>query len=255
MGILQKWADINFQKEITRDGSPSLMLCSDGERGESMHHSGGAWSETDYIYGKPLRLVFARIKAPCILSVGLGLGYNEFLVAKIAHENNQSFQILSFESVQELRESFLSWIKQAPLSAEIQATYDQMASFVCHNDNLLIEELKKILRDAYNAGQWVLADSLTQEFKPKGCFHIALYDAFSGKTSPQLWEESFLIQFIQAYSDSDFIFSTYACRKSLKDAFQGTQLKFIQRDGFLGKRNSSIGLKGLFTQSQDSEIC
>ena len=41
-----EFAQTRFTIEITADGSPTLKL---PEQGESMHHSGGAAKETDYI--------------------------------------------------------------------------------------------------------------------------------------------------------------------------------------------------------------
>ncbi|MFZ4405454.1 MAG: hypothetical protein ACOYOK_15255 [Pseudobdellovibrionaceae bacterium] len=54
----------NFTAEITEDGSPTLRLKQSSTAkfptGESMHHSGGAATETLYIYGYAIQQVFER---------------------------------------------------------------------------------------------------------------------------------------------------------------------------------------------------
>ncbi|MBK7845346.1 MAG: hypothetical protein IPJ71_17000 [Bdellovibrionales bacterium] len=67
-----------FQIEITQDGSPTLRLRDSSGLGESMHNLKGAFSETLYIYLPTLQRAFEWQEPETrLLSVGLGLGYNE----------------------------------------------------------------------------------------------------------------------------------------------------------------------------------
>ena len=83
---MKSWQDIGFEVEITRDGSPSLHLIATVDPtkpfGETMHHSGGAITETNLIYGIPIAEIFVKMNSPQFLIVGLGLGYIEMIIAR-----------------------------------------------------------------------------------------------------------------------------------------------------------------------------
>jgi hypothetical protein len=79
MGI--KWQENGYEVVITADGSPSLRSLSIPTL-ESMHHSGGALSETESIYTPVFRQVLDLIPQARFFSLGLGLGYNEWIWAR-----------------------------------------------------------------------------------------------------------------------------------------------------------------------------
>ena len=85
---MKLWRDIGFEIEITGDGSPSLRLLESvdpaKDKGESMHHSGGACAETLLIYGQPIALTLQKVEKAHFLIVGLGLGYIELTIAREA---------------------------------------------------------------------------------------------------------------------------------------------------------------------------
>ena len=99
-----RWSHQDYEFVSTGDGSPTLKWLK-GTKGyhgepETMHHMGGAYSETQGIYGEILREIFPHGKGS-VVSVGLGLGYIEMLVAVEAIKHNLSPKIvrtLSFES-------------------------------------------------------------------------------------------------------------------------------------------------------------
>ncbi|MNL45541.1 bifunctional tRNA (mnm(5)s(2)U34)-methyltransferase/FAD-dependent cmnm(5)s(2)U34 oxidoreductase [compost metagenome] len=76
-----------------------------------------------------------------------------------------------------------------------------------------------------------------------GDYSGILYDAFSSKTTPHLWEEEFLKSFFQCAA-ADAMVSTYACKATLKRALKDSGFEVIVREGFLGKRNSTLALRG-----------
>ncbi|MEO0336841.1 MAG: hypothetical protein AAF202_10620, partial [Pseudomonadota bacterium] len=70
-----------YRRLTTKDGSPTLEITVEGVN-ENMHNFHGAFSETDYIYGEALRWALASpVPTLRVLSVGLGLGYNEIMTA------------------------------------------------------------------------------------------------------------------------------------------------------------------------------
>lgn len=248
----QRWSDIGFEVEFTGDGSPSLRLLkavfADAEKGESMHHSGGAAAETELIYGQVLRRCFQEIPQPHFLSVGLGLGYVELVaVRESLLKQNPHFTLESFELVPELRQWFLVWLQGGPLSEEVQQVYDLVLKFVLHETPYLKpENLKELLLEKKENQQWSLQGALTESFVLARKSQGLLFDAFSAKTTPEIWTEEFLADFFARATDENAVVATYACRGSLKRALQQAGFEIEVRPGFQGKRNSTRAYKGIF---------
>jgi hypothetical protein len=251
MNTLQRWSEIEFEVEITGDGSPSLRLIRgsspDREKGESMHHSGGAAEETELIYGKVIRQCFQHVLEPHFISVGLGLGYVELTVAREALlQQNLNFTLESFELVPELRACFSLWLKGQELSPEIQGVYDQVLTYVLKDSCIAPQKLKDCLCQKLESEAFTLQGPLDSGSVLRAKAHCLLFDAFSAKTSPDLWTEEFLVEFFNKATNSDAMISTYASRTALKKALKTAEFFVEVREGFKGKRNSTLALKGLF---------
>lgn len=247
MNTPQSWHEIGFEVEITGDGSPSLRLCQGQDKGEAMHHSGGAAEETELIYGRIIHRCFESIDRPHFISVGLGLGYVELTVAREALlKNNSSFSMDSFELVPELRESFKSWLKGERLSEEVGDVYTQVLKYILKETSLSPEDVKKFLYGKYQSQHWALQGPLDHKSTFISKAHGVLFDAFSAKTTPELWSEEFLVDFFKKTTAENSLVSTYASRATLKRALKAADFLVETREGFKGKRNSTLGLKGLF---------
>lgn len=251
---MKSWVDIGFEIEITGDGSPSLRLLqsvdASKDRGESMHHSGGACSETLMIYGEPIAQVFQKIQKPHFLVVGLGLGYIELVIAREAlragKEPEEVGLITSYESVPELREFFFLWLEdqKESLHAEVWTTYEQVLEQVIRGTELSPGKLKFFLRKHFkNVSD--IQTALNADVVLPSKYHCILYDAFSSKTSPHLWEEEFLNYILKTGTFENSLLSTYACKGTLKRALKQQGFEVILREGFQGKRNSTLGLKNI----------
>ncbi len=251
---MSEWGKIGFEIETTGDGSLSLYLIQKNvdyrEHGETMHHSAGAVSETQLIYGTVIQRCFSLISKPHFLVIGLGLGYIELnIVKELLMQGKGSAdlgQIISYESVPELRNYFLMWIRRELLPPEIQNTYDSVLQATLKDSGLSEDLFRKTLYDIYTSNKGHVREALNIDTQISEKFHCVLYDAFSFKTTPYLWEEDFLISFLNQVSTPDFIFSTYACRSSLKKALSEAGIKPIIQAGFKGKRKTIQGQKGLF---------
>lgn len=246
---MKSWAEIGFEIETTGDGSPSLRLLESVDptkyRGESMHHSGGAGAETLLIYGQTATQVFEKQNAPHFVVVGLGLGYIEMTIARQALLVDKEIgRITSFESVPELRSYFWHWLYEGrtAMNETIWQTYEWVARSVIGETGLSIEDLKKRLRPLFTK-ESEIHGPLDSDFKLPDRYHGIMYDAFSSKTTPHLWDEDFLYRFLVEGAAEFSIFSTYACRGSLKRALQKSGFEVLIREGFQGKRNSTWGLK------------
>jgi S-adenosylmethionine-dependent methyltransferase len=241
MNTPQTWAQIGFEVEITGDGSPTLRLMP----GECMHHSGGAAAETELIYGRVIHHCFAKIENPHFLSVGLGLGYVEMSVAREALlKQNLNFTLESFELVPELREYLKRWLKGQSLSPEITSVYESVLKYVLKGCNLNPEELKRLLVAKLEFHQWHLQGPLLSESEFMAKAHCLLFDAFSAKTSPDLWSEEFLVAFFKRAMAANSLVSTYASRGALKRALKTAGFAVETQEGFKGKRNSTMAFQG-----------
>lgn len=249
---MKSWSDIGFEIEITGDGSPSLRLLESVDptkpRGESMHHSGGACTETLLIYGEPIHNVLKKIHRPNFLIVGLGLGYIELVIAREALlQNKEVGLITSYESVPELREFFFHWLWRdlSKLSKEVSDVYELLAAHILKDTSLSVLDLKKFLHPHFQKSSDIRG-ALSAEISLESKYHCILYDAFSSKTSPFLWEEDFLSKFLQEGAAEQSLLSTYACKGSLKRALRQQGFEVHIREGFQGKRNSTLGVKNFF---------
>ena len=234
-----KWG---FLLERTLDGSPTLRLINGmPENGETMHHSGGAFSETLYIYGRALEFTYLQQPDPSILSVGLGLGYVETLAAAWAvKRGSHNWQLQSFEYVEGLRQAFHSFYK----GRWENAIYHEILERTSQALDVDSGQIRQALRLALQEGRLQLKGELkSSELRPES-YHLICYDAFSAKTNPTLWSEEFLAEVLSS-GRSDFCgFSTYACQGNLKRSLKKAQFDMEIRAGFFGKRNCTWAFRG-----------
>jgi len=236
----------NFDVERTKDGSPTLRLKSKTENiqnvaeekpPESMHHCAGAAAETHYIYGTALKKIFAlQAKNTLhILVVGLGLGYIEILAAGINQEfPHIKLKITSYEIDAELKQNFQNWI----MGDNNFPIYNKVCRHLGYEPSGIKTVLQNVdlqIQDALNASTVFSAGA-----------HIICFDAFSRKTTQELWSEEFLQYFLSKACDQDCVFATYACTGDLRRALGTQGFTVIKRAGFTEKRNSTLALRGLF---------
>lgn len=227
---------------LTGDGSPSFALDTT-EKTELMHHRGGAYSETCYIYGPAIEAAMKLCREPQVLSVGLGLGYNELLTACLALQNgkSQAYRLQSFEVDSWLAEKFLNFIMGRDSGdPEMEVYRDMLSRFpefpICES-----------LRCAFAEKRWTLHGALESPAQIHGGTHSYLWDAFSQKTTPALWDQKFLEASFQTGSREGQFVATYACNAALKKALREQGFQIQIRPGFQGKRECTWGTKGIFT--------
>ncbi|MGZ3692194.1 MAG: MnmC family methyltransferase, partial [Pseudobdellovibrio sp.] len=206
---------------------------------ESMHHSGGAAAETEYIYKSVIEKSLQVKPGARLGVVGLGLGYIEISWALAVIKNNLQIDppsVVSYEIDEELKIKFKEWCERRDLKTFI---YDQMVEALETGfDHELIKNL--ITQKTEFKG-----DLLTDYEKDKS-LNIVCYDAFSSKTTAALWSEDFLNQFIQKACAEDCVFTTYACTGVLKKVLKENGFILLTRLGFKGKRDSTLAVRGKF---------
>lgn len=246
---MQAFQKMGFDLEQTADHSWTLRMQkshdwseSEPRSGESMHHSGGAFSETCYIYGPQLEWGLFHHPAPKILSIGLGLGYVEILSATLAVvAQNKKWKLDSFEIVEGLRAEFEKFIIHHPESHPYANIIDRMSqSFLVPKD-----QIHQSLKLALIEERLQLHGDLTKFDLQKNDYQLICQDAFSKKTNPDLWSEEFLAKMLAACDENFCSVSSYASLGPLKRSLKATGFQLCVRPGFHGKRNCTMATRGL----------
>jgi S-adenosyl-L-methionine-dependent methyltransferase len=247
---MQKGKDhLDFLFVVTQDGSPTLRLTSPEGESESMHSLRGAFSETVYIYGAAIERCLKERFEPRILSLGLGLGYVELLAVALQLRDapTSEFGGESFELLPELREFFYSWtlgeLEKVP--ADFVRAYDEILDFTARATGIESSRIRSQLAELLKTGRWVLSGPLDAKTEVHGPFGCLCFDAFSSKTSPDLWTEEFLDQFFAKVAAPGCVLSTYACTGALKRTLKANRFDVTIRAGFGSKRDSTFAVREL----------
>lgn len=237
----------NLEFQITKDGSPTALHLGSSNP-ETMHHTNGALAETIYVYGPAIQWGLEKTLSPRILSIGLGLGYLEFLVAaKCLIENeprknlSDEFYLESFESDKKLSTNLIAYLNDQP--NEMKSTYDLILKKFEEQLDVDSEDIKNLLLEAYDNGSWVIRSALDSGTTFNIKFDVIMYDLYSSKTIESLWTEDFLNQFLKSSADTNCAFATYSSKGNLKRALKNHDFKLVERVGFDGKRESTLGFR------------
>ena len=241
--------EIGFEIEKTKDDSPTLRLIKSAEAdlesghrgGESMHHTGGAFSETCLIYGQAFQYGFEKNQNPVIVSLGLGLGYVEVLaiVFSMLHNSSQ-FQILSYETVPGLRKNF----EEFYLKQKNSETYEWILNKMAETYKLKSYDLRNQVKKALEENRLQLKGDFISEESNLKSFDVFCYDAYSKKTSPELWDENLMAKIFSKGSEKSCV-SSYASNGVLKRALTQANYHFEVLEGFQGKRNRTWAYRRL----------
>jgi hypothetical protein len=244
---------LQFQFVETADGSLTARL---GES-ETMHSLRGAFNETVYIYGTAFEVAQNElgIEEPTVFSLGLGLGYVEILSAALALKSGVKPSGESFELINELNTSFASWaLSKTPLHNQTSSPaafvppeiYDQIARRTCESvksDHVSLDTLRSAIGNALNEKEWILSGPLTPHSQMTKKFNCVAFDAFSSKSTPELWTREFLDHFLASACDDACVLSTYACTGHLKRALIDAGFELRIREGYASKRDSTLAVR------------
>lgn len=247
---------IQFTHVTTEDQSPTVRIGTGDHQSEAMHSLRGAFSETVYIYGSAIDTCLERGFPPKVLSLGLGLGYVELLAAGLslkkaatlpaseAENFLRSFGGESFELLPELRDWFHSWLLQnGEVPEDFRSIYDAILERTASHTEIPAASIRTLLATAVNEGRWRIREALSAETEFIGKFGCICFDAFSSKTSPELWTESFLLEFFAKVCEPKCVLSTYACTGALKRALRTSGFELNIREGFSSKRDSTFAVR------------
>lgn len=240
-----------FQFVPTGDGSPTLEFHYDSGVVEKMHHGKGAFSETLYIY-KP------ALSGTRILSIGLGLGYNEIMTAGYAVKEGleDTFFLMSFEKETFLSSQLLSYLQQTTfidLSAffpptalrdDFMIAFEDIFTRMAAHFGIEASQIRSTLSNWVLQSQWMLqGEFVVANGMQQDPFHGIFFDAFSDKMSPEFWSEEFLGHFLDLWAAPSCILSTYAAKGILTRALKAKGFNVELREGFGGKKESTLAFR------------
>jgi tRNA U34 5-methylaminomethyl-2-thiouridine-forming methyltransferase MnmC len=228
---------------MTADGSPTLEFRRDDGYVEKMHHSGGALSESRYIYRQALKMAQEFGPPVGVLSFGLGLGYNELItVAELRRAGVENWTIWSFEAVDFLREEFESWILGQRTSALYDVT-ETVARTVAAACEIAPDKLKKYISEALATGHLRLQGPFPECKRDCSSINAVYYDAYSKKMNPELWTEDYIVQSLKPVLANQCVIATYAATGTLNRALKELGFRLLDKPGFLGKRESTLAIR------------
>ncbi|MCB0347306.1 MAG: hypothetical protein KDD37_00650 [Bdellovibrionales bacterium] len=225
-----------FEIVITKDGSPSLAFFKDGFS-QMMHSSKGAFSETEFVYGKALDLAFEHFDSVQALSVGLGFSYVE--LTAVARKKSKDLEMISYEKEPRLRIAWTQFINGAP--SEFSEVYEKILSMYCEHHKLE----KEVFVDFFKSSKFQLKEALDINTPINSTFNCILFDPFCSKFSPEFWTENGLTDFLQSISSDQCVFATYAATGALSRSLKSAGFKKIKNKGFAGKREFTLAIKNL----------
>ncbi|MGH1467938.1 MAG: MnmC family methyltransferase [Bdellovibrionales bacterium] len=229
----QDYIQAGFEPVQTQDGSYTLK-----QKGleEEMHARGGAISESVFIYYAALKKFFETCSEGDdveVLSVGLGMGYNEILTAAayIQSKLELKLEVISYETEEVLKGLFLKRLEFAKEHPVFWGAFEK--------EMLNPVDIKKALENKLDIRGSFEKESL-KALKSKK--RIILFDAYSNKTSESLWDEDFLKELL-VKSIKGSALTTYAATGALNRALRESGFRNLKREGFLHKRQSTLAVK------------
>jgi tRNA U34 5-methylaminomethyl-2-thiouridine-forming methyltransferase MnmC len=234
----------DFEISITADGSPSLRIADSSGYVEKMHHNDGALSESLYIYGEAMDETIHHGWPLHVLSLGLGLGYNELITAAKAllHDITPDRALLySFEIEPLLRRNFTQWVVGKPDA--FSELYDLILQSLSAEIQIEAKAIREWLCTAFEMNRWRVRARFPDEAADVKEMTCMLYDAFSNKMSPELWTEDLITSQLQSLCAPGCVFSTYAATGALNRALKNTGFVKQDRRGFSGKRESTFAIR------------
>jgi tRNA U34 5-methylaminomethyl-2-thiouridine-forming methyltransferase MnmC len=214
-----------------------------------MHHSGGAFTETCYVYLPLCGALAAGAVPQSALVVGLGLGYIECMTAASSLAAGRPMPRLeSFEADEALREAFRGFILSnspfVPVGSPLSALHQAILEGCARLHGVDAAHLRAALAKALAQGNLILNGALDVSFPPPvQPYGAAFFDAYSEATSVELWSDEMVARILRACAP-ECAFATYASRTRLKKLLHRENFNLVHRRGFKGKRECTLAWRG-----------
>ncbi|KAA3604178.1 MAG: hypothetical protein DWQ06_04820 [Calditrichaeota bacterium] len=211
---------MKIKRVRTNDGTDTIF---NEKFGETYHSYTGAYEEALRKFTLPTQIQdFAETQNTIkILDVCFGLGYNSSVFAEIVTQINPKIKI----KITGLENDswILEQISQTEFPTENWQLFQTMQNFEIHSKNL---DLKIFIADARKT-----LTNLSEKFD------FVLFDPFSPKSCPELWEEN-LLEKITKVSKKGTKLTTYSCNKKFRKSLENLGWKTSDVKG-VGRKSPS----------------
>ncbi|WGL60669.1 MnmC family methyltransferase [Pigmentibacter sp. JX0631] len=234
----------------TFDNSLSISLQESENISELMHSLQGAFSETIYVYSPVISVLLEKQKELSLLSIGLGLGYIEIMIVsqilakKKSILDSEYFCIQSFESNENLIYFFQNFFLGKKIPFLFEQAYKDILIKMSEYFKVSFEEIINYINKLIQNNKFILNNKFSSETILKKSVNGIFFDAFSMKSTPELWEINLINNILHKNHLLNFCcFSTYASRSMLKKQLKEHNFKIIPKLGFSGKRECIFAIK------------
>jgi tRNA U34 5-methylaminomethyl-2-thiouridine-forming methyltransferase MnmC len=214
---------------------------------QTYHSIHGVLQESQHVFldGAGVETRLKNKKETSILEIGFGTGFNFFLTASKAIENEASLNFTSIENnfldynlfsrlnhnqlpnIKKLYDKFLSWRKNQPQNPQ-PGIYK--IDFTNNSKPYQIQ-LNLVIGNAVEVSL------------PVHKYDAVYLDAFSPDDNPELWTVSFLKKLFLAMNPGAML-STYSAKGNVRRAMTKAGFEVSKRPGSLGKREMLAARKG-----------
>ncbi|MGE0764063.1 MAG: MnmC family methyltransferase [Bdellovibrionales bacterium] len=232
---------IQHQLDTTEDGSPTLVTTYENGVTERMHHFRGAMAESLYIYQPAITWSFQNVPGSHVMSLGLGLGYNELITAALALRAGLESKVwmTTYEIDQTLVAPFTAWLQGQ--EGLWRMAYQDIETRACQHFNL--PQVRETLNEWRSSGRWQVRAAFPDNLPCQDRYSAILYDAFSRKMDEHLWSQEFLTGFLAQNTTPSCALATYAATGNLKRALKQNGFLVESKTGFGGKKESTFAIR------------
>ena len=219
----------------TADRSLTLAYRRGDGYAEMMHHLRGALAESVFIYADALERALDMVPRVRVMSIGLGLGYNELLTIAALERRNTSGHVTSYESSAYLRAQFEAWLAGNHLGP-LAPVYDDVAARV--------DVDPAIVTRWWREGRLDLRGAFPAAVPPDQSINLVYFDAYSNKMDAGLWNEDALVAALEPALAPTCVLASYARTGTLNRVLRRLGFEFVVKRGFYMKRSSTLAIRG-----------
>lgn len=241
-----------FTWTLTDDGSPTLIDLTT-PHAEAMHSRAGAFTESLKIYDRATTHVMGENWPGHYLSVGLGLGYNEIILAAhvLGEDRRHVLSLTSLETSDYLIQQIQNWVTGQNLETRWFDAHETISRLAEDHFGLPAGSVRTFLRGLLEQRIWEIGGALTRDTPFKHRASAIFYDAYSSKTCPDLWDEALLAHILTKGAAEKCVLTTYALTGTLKRALAVAGFARLDTPGFSGKRHSTFAVRRSYSNSME----
>ena len=227
---------------LTQDGSPTLY----DEKYKEHHHSLiGAYTEARYKFVEPAIFLINSLvnnnQKIRLLDLPFGLGYNFIATLKYCDLNYKKFFLEALAVEKNI--NILEKINSFPADHELKNYFNILNFNILNNtkNNFNIKNNRFFL-EVKIADLLELLPSLVENNKK---FDIIMYDPFSPRVAPELWQKNSVLKYFHELLDTNGMFITYTASNKVRRGLLDLNFKIFPVPAVGRKSSGTLALKSI----------